>query len=50
MGFPLVTITKQNDGKYLAKQEHFLVNPDAKPALKSPYKYAFLMFGLLYII
>ncbi|CAB4031270.1 glutamyl aminopeptidase-like, partial [Paramuricea clavata] len=38
MGFPLVTITKE-EGKYFAKQEHFLVNPDAKPALKSPYNY-----------
>ena len=37
MGFPLVTIEK-NDGKFLAKQEHFLVNPNAKPALKSPYE------------
>ena len=37
MGFPLVTIKKKN-GKYLAEQKHFLVNPGAKPALQSPYK------------
>ena len=37
MGFPLVTIKKEN-GKYLAQQKHFLVNPGAKPALQSPYK------------
>ena len=37
MGFPLVTI-ENKDGKYSAKQEHFLVNPGAKPALESPYK------------
>ena len=45
MGFPLVTLSKQEDGKYLATQEHFLVNPGAKPALESPYKYVFLVFG-----
>lgn len=39
MGFPLVTITKQDDGKYIATQEHFLIDPGAKPSLKSPYKY-----------
>lgn len=38
MGFPLVTIEKRKDGKFLAKQEHFLVNPNVKPALESPYK------------
>ena len=38
MGFPLVTITKQADGTFLATQEHFLVNPTTKPALKSPFK------------
>jgi aminopeptidase N len=37
MGFPLVTIENKG-GKYSAKQEHFLVNPGAKPALESPYK------------
>ncbi|XP_046856975.1 aminopeptidase N-like [Xenia sp. Carnegie-2017] len=39
MGFPLVTITKQDDGKYIATQEHFLIDPGAKPSLKSPYNY-----------
>ncbi|XP_028402559.1 endoplasmic reticulum aminopeptidase 1-like [Dendronephthya gigantea] len=38
MGFPLVTIKKE-DGKYLAKQEHFLIDPEAKPAQTSPYNY-----------
>ena len=37
MGFPLITLTRKGD-RVVAKQRHFLVNPKAKPAMKSPFK------------